>query len=91
MRDVWGTPYIYYSPAQHEKEIPYELYSCGRDQKDNLSQGDDIPSWKRTNMSYYLDEEMSLGNSLFDKVGAILIIFIPIIMFISTLLNKIWN
>jgi general secretion pathway protein G len=88
IRDVWGTQYIYYSPAQYEKERPYDLYSCGQDRKDDLTQGDDITSWKRVNMSYYADEESFVINDPFNKLGIILIILIPITVLILIWVNN---
>ena len=88
IRDVWGTQYIYHSPAQYEKGKAYELYSCGKNKEDNRGQGDDITSWRGADMRYYADEKSFILNNYFDKVGMALIFIIPFIMIMLIFIKK---
>lgn len=56
IKDVWDTPYIYLYPAQYGTE-PYDLYSCGKNRKNDFGEQDDITFWKEPNLSYYSEKE----------------------------------
>jgi general secretion pathway protein G len=50
--DVWGTKYIYIYPAKYSNE-PYDLYSCGKNRRDDQGQKDDITYWKGNDETFY--------------------------------------
>jgi len=43
--DPWGIPYIYHYPGKHNRSS-FDLYSCGRNRKDEKGRGDDLRNWK---------------------------------------------
>ena len=89
--DVWGTQYVYYSPAQYEKGALYELYSCGKNQQDDFGQQDDITNWQGINTVYYADEQTFVVNDPIERIGALLIILIPILMIVLIIFNQALN
>lgn len=54
--DNWGTKYRYLYPAKYGN-LPYDLYSFGKNKQDEFGQGDDITNWKGINLDYYDDFE----------------------------------
>jgi general secretion pathway protein G len=51
-QDAWGTKYIYIYPASLRDGL-YDLYSCGKNQRDDLGQKDDINFWKGEDDAFY--------------------------------------
>jgi type II secretory pathway pseudopilin PulG len=88
IEDVWGTRYIYYSPAQYEKGALYELYSCGKNKRNDFGQKDDITNWQGVNSVYYADEQLFIMNDSVEKIGVFLVILIPILIGILVFFNK---
>lgn len=49
--DPWGQPYVYHSPARFGSG-PYEIYSTGRNARDDQGRDDDITSWSGVPCGY---------------------------------------
>lgn len=79
-KDIWGTEYIYIYPAKYGN-LAYDLYSCGKNKKDNFGQDDDITIWKEINLDYYDDSR--------PNTKKFIIIFI-IVVYIIILIRFIW-
>jgi hypothetical protein len=50
--DPWGSPYHYRYPATFGTGI-YDLYSAGRDGRDDHGSGDDITNWSGVPRAFY--------------------------------------
>lgn len=50
--DYWGNKYIYLYPAQYGNK-DYDLYSIGKNKKDDHGKHDDISNWKGANKGLY--------------------------------------
>jgi len=51
-RDPWKNKYVYIFPSRYGNK-PYDLYSFGKNGKDDFGQADDITNWKGINYIYY--------------------------------------
>lgn len=51
-KDYWGSKFIYIFPARYGNKV-YDLYSMGKNMKDDNGNGDDISNWNKINMSFY--------------------------------------
>lgn len=84
-QDIWGTKYIYIYPAKYSSDGLYDLYSCGKNQRDDLGQKDDITSfWKEENDAFY-----SKGHGLFmDPLSQFIIflLFLAIVLIVVVML-----
>lgn len=76
--DVWGTKYIYLSPAKYGN-LPYDLYSCGKNQTDEFGQGDDITNWKEIDFNYYDDSKPEPEKKVIIMVSMLLLILIVVL------------
>jgi general secretion pathway protein G len=79
-KDIWGTEYIYIYPAKYGN-LAYDLYSCGKNKKDDFGQGDDITSWKEINFDYYDDSRADTENLII--ITFIVVIFLIILVWLS--------
>ena len=82
-QDIWGTKYIYIYPASLRDGL-YDLYSCGKNQRDDIGQKDDITPWKEENDAFY-----SKGYGLFmDPLSQFIIflLFLAIILIVVVML-----
>lgn len=50
--DPWGNKYVYFFPAKYGNK-DYDIYSFGKNMKDNRGLEDDITNWKKINYDYY--------------------------------------
>lgn len=50
--DPWHKPYIYISPAKYGTK-EYDLYSFGKNGRNDYGQQDDITNWQPINKTYY--------------------------------------
>jgi general secretion pathway protein G len=50
--DPWGQPFVYHAPARFAWSGSYDLYSTGRNLRDEQGGGDDITSWSGVPCGY---------------------------------------
>jgi general secretion pathway protein G len=80
-QDAWGTKYIYIYPAKYNSDGFYDLYSCGKNLRDDLGQKDDVTSWKEEDEAFY-----SKDRGLFVEFLSKWFNFIIILLFLAIVL-----
>jgi len=55
--DIWDTEYVYLYPAKYGNK-EFDLYSCGKNHKDDFGKKDDISNWGKFDPKYYHPKEI---------------------------------
>lgn len=55
--DVWNTRYVYIYPSRYGDKT-FDLYSFGKNRKDDFGRGDDISNWRGFNPNEYDDKKI---------------------------------
>jgi general secretion pathway protein G len=50
--DAWGEPYVYVHPPRYGSK-PFDLYSRGKDRRDDFGEHDDITNWSGVPEQFY--------------------------------------
>ena len=81
--DPWGSKYIYLYPAQYG-DGAYDLYSCGKNKKDDRGQQDDISNWKGSDENFYERTRLSMDPLLLFKACLLLMLILIILILFRT-------